>query len=194
MKKILFTALLIQMTLVVSAQRDESPFVNRFRAGAGFFSYQILPIQFEDPQTGDIYRRGDRMASPVYYLGWTKSTANRTLHYGVNLGYELSTADLTSNGETFLGGMEVQHWTFMGVLKWDYWKSDKFYIGGGAMLGFGMDIAKFSNDVPNFNYTTYDYHYQLDGLSLRIGRSYGIEAAVGYGALGAVRAGVFYRL
>lgn len=179
------------IALTAQAQEESSPGTMRIHAGAGLSTYQTIPVVFFT-EDDDRYLVTDERQSPVYYLQWNTSSGYSGVEYGLDLGYQNTVADLDDGG-TYADVYHVDHWSLMGTFGWKYYSIGRFSLRGGLMIGAGFDKGTFTDEVPDFDYVQWDYHYQLDPAVIRWGEKYGLEIAGGYGVRGWVRGQVFVR-
>ncbi len=194
MKGILLATLFSLASLLVYSQDAERNSSLLISVNVGHNSYQELPSAFQLNSSADAYSVTNLQSSLIFAGGVSWVPEGLKFQYGLTFSYESALSDLQEGTSTYANAFSVQHYTFLAHFKWDYCRTrnELFSIGGGLYLGLGTDVATFSEDVPEFDYTQTDYHYHLDPLSIRVGKSYGIEASVGYGVLGVVRGGFFY--
>ena len=184
------------LSMAVKAQEDSERPDILVNVMLGYDSYQELPSAFQvDPNAAETYAVRNLAKSFVFSTGVSIAPKGMNFQYGFNLAYENGAADLEEGTDIYRGAYSVAHYTFLGHFKWDYWSTDDnvFSIGGGLYLGMGLDIGTFTEEVPDFSYSQADYHYQLDPINIRVGNSFGLEVSGGYGVLGYVRGGFFYR-
>lgn len=181
-------------SIAIFGQEEEQPALKEsaIRLGVGWNSYQLIPSSFAVGNS--FYYPANRRISPVYYVEYTHEDKNTYLEYGVNFGYETSLFDLEEpNSTIYQDAFKVEHWSLVGVLYYPYFRTDYFSLGVSFMLGGGMDKGTFTDEAPPSNYTEYDYHYQLDPLVIRVGKTWGVEVIGGYGVRGYLRGALFMK-
>lgn len=174
-----------------SLAQDEEKRVHEIRIGAGYSSYQEIPVAFESPG-GEQFIIANRNSSLVYYANWSTGPQYSGFRVGFDFGYERSDGDV-SQSDDVVGAYYIHHATLMGLFGWDYYSSGKWRLGGNLLIGGGVDIGRFNPSLNELDYTQYDYHYQLDPVVIGYGGDFGIEVMAGYGARGYVRANLYYR-
>lgn len=182
------------LATVTSPAQEEiaEPLGYRLELGVGLYSYQSVPNAFIENGSPLTYNRVNKITSPIYYLSGARELSEGKMTFNLGLCWEQSFIDLKQNVNLYAEAMKIDHVTAFVGLQWYYYRSEFFHLGSGISVGFGMDkgVTRLET-IPNFDYTSYDYHFQLDPLVVRIGSGFGIQIAAGYGVMGNVRGGIF---
>ncbi|NVK26819.1 MAG: hypothetical protein HWE14_02180 [Flavobacteriia bacterium] len=171
--------------------QDEAKRMHEIRIGAGYSSYQEIPVVFSNP-ADEQFIIANRNSSLVYYADWSTGPENTGYRVGLDFGYERSDGDVTQSNEV-VGAFYVHHITMMGMFAWDYYSSGNWRLGGNLLIGGGVDLGRFNPSLSDLDYSQYDFHYQIDPFVIGYGGDFGIEVMVGYGARGYVRTNLYYR-
>ncbi|GGH66980.1 hypothetical protein [Phaeocystidibacter marisrubri] len=191
MKSFGIAAVLSLLSVFVYGQEEVLP-IQRVGLSVGYHSYQTVPSAFINEDDDVTFLRTNTVSTPVLLFHYGRDVSDGMVTLNVNLSLERSTSDLVSGNATYESSLFLTHLTVTAGLEWYYYRTEYFYLGSGVLVGFGMDNGVFSKEVrQDFDYTQYDYHYQVDALSMRYGRKYGVSLSGGYGVLGNVRAGIF---
>lgn len=194
MKKFGFVAVLSFFSTFAFGQEDVLPF-QRVGFSVGYNSYQSVPSDFINTDDNITYSRINTVSTPVLMAHYSRDLNDGLVTLNADLSLERSTSDLKEDNTTYESSLFLTHVTLTAGLEWYYYRTERFYLGSGVLIGFGVDNGVFGDEIrEDFDYTQYDYHFQVDALTLRYGRKYGVSVAGGYGVLGNVRAGVFVGL
>lgn len=191
MNKAFLLSVFVVLSLSLNAQDTEPSAIHAVKVSYGWNTYQEIPTIFTDPDE-TLYYAGDLNVTGVYALSYTQKQPYSDYEFGLTLGYEQTSAPLFEDQDQ-VGSYSVDHYLILAQLHFDYWTSGNWRLGANLFLGGGWDDASFTEGLERFTYTQVDYHYQIDAVSLSYGDMLGAEINAGYGALGYVRGGIYYR-
>lgn len=184
------------MSLVAASTVADAQNNREYYAGLGIGSFQeatiraglhpLLDIPFISNET---HTRSYSTAGPIR-IG-LKHHEGKHLMLGGEFNYtNVETLDKYSSGATVF--TNFQHYTLMGSANYKY--IDKpgltLYTGGGL----GVCFAKATNHENNRKMNDLYLAFQADFLGVRVGKTVGFFAEVGYGFNGFLSGGLFYRM
>lgn len=191
-KRLVLVAIILISGLVHGQEESRSWWVH---LGAGYETYQLIPVGFSaQGSTVASHRVLNSRFSPAFTVNVNSEIPDSRLKVGVLLSYQRTLSDLRADTLIITDSYTVSHVTLMASLTWTYWENETFALIGGALVGGGFDHGTFTEEIPDFEYTDWDYHYQLEPIGFRWGNQYGLEVRGGYGALGYVRGSFFLQL
>lgn len=117
----------------------------------------------------------------------------RILNLGVAVGYEKITKDVFINDE-LVGEVNDKYISLMGEIEYNYISRDILQVFSGISGGLTFRNENAEIDDNEEKSSTSFISYQIDVVGVRLGRSFGVFAKVGFGFKGLLNGGVSYEL
>ena len=141
--------------------------------------------------TAGNYRTEKNTSTGGLFLGYRRFLTKR-FNAGFSLGYEQISKDIISGNEVE-GKVNSNYYMALAEMEFNYLSREMVQLF--SSLGAGIALRNENAEVDNEeeSETSTFMAFQVDALGLRVGRSFGASATVGFGYKGIITAGLSYQ-